>query len=495
MAKQHGNVILRFDEVDFEYGHNHPILDEVSFVIREGAKLTLMGQNGAGKTTIFNLITGEDEPTEGGIHIDKGSTIATSLQVIPRDMLNHTITEFFQSAFSSTVYDIDKRAGKVMDAVNLSVPLDRKIGQLSGGQQARLLLAFALIQEPDILLLDEPTNNLDKAGIEHLTKFLVDYPKTCIVISHDAEFLNTFTHGVLYLDVYTRKIEQYVGDYHDVVKEISARIERERKENARLQKEIEHRKEKANFFAQKGGKMRNVAKKMKQVAGELEDKVVEMRREDKTINDFHIPLQDFEKLEFPTDGNIVSITSVPVIKNHERTQIKVSPKITLGRNDILLIEGPNGVGKTTFLKELANKEAKGSDISTGVKVGYYQQDFSGLDYDMTAYEALVEVAETGVTEHNLRSTAAQFLITQDKIDKPIHFLSEGQKGLLSFARFVLQRPGLLILDEPTNHINFRHLPIIAKALNKFNGSIILVSHMKEFVSQVKVTKHLDLGKF
>ena len=112
---------------------------------------------------------------------------------------------------------------------------DRLVKTFSGGQQARLLLASALIQDPDILLLDEPTNNLDKAGIEHLTEFLIDYEKTCLVISHDAEFLNAFTHGVLYLDVHTRKVEQYVGDYKDVVEQISARIEKENTSNARLE--------------------------------------------------------------------------------------------------------------------------------------------------------------------------------------------------------------------------------------------------------------------
>ena len=113
---------------------------------------------------------------------------------------------------------------------------DRIVKSFSGGQQARLLLASALIQNPDLLLLDEPTNNLDTAGIEHLTKFLIEYPKTCIVISHDAKFLNAFTTGVLYLDVFTRKVEQYPGNYRDVLRDISARIDRENRKNAQLEK-------------------------------------------------------------------------------------------------------------------------------------------------------------------------------------------------------------------------------------------------------------------
>src|SRR3989344_4436842 len=250
------DVILRFEEVSFEYGHNHPILHEVDFAVRRGSKITIMGQNGAGKSTIFGLITGALSPESGDIHITKGVTIATARQVIPRDELDLTVREFFQKRFSQKVYDIDPRIDDVLEVVNIvghKKGHERTIRSFSGGQQARLLLASALIQDPDLLLLDEPTNNLDKAGIKHLTDFLVDYKKTFIVISHDAEFLNAFTDGVLYLDVRTRVVEQYAGNYFDVVKEITARIERENRKNAQLAKEIQANKDKPNFFAMKGG--------------------------------------------------------------------------------------------------------------------------------------------------------------------------------------------------------------------------------------------------
>src|SRR5690606_34970308 len=141
----------------------------------------------------------------------------------------------------------------------------------------RLLLASALIQDPDVLLLDEPTNNLDTAGIDHLTEFLKEYRKTVIVISHDAAFLNAFTHGVLYLDAHTRVVEQYDGNYNDVLKDISARIERENRQNAQLAKEILENKEKINYFSNKGGKMRLVAKRMKDEIEEYEETKVDVR--------------------------------------------------------------------------------------------------------------------------------------------------------------------------------------------------------------------------
>jgi ATPase subunit of ABC transporter with duplicated ATPase domains len=222
MAK--AESIISFEKVSFEYGHNKPILDTTDFVIRRGTKITLMGQNGAGKSTIFHLITKDLVPESGKINIVNNLSIALSRQVIPREDLELTVREFFEKCFAKKIYDIDPRIDDVLEVVNLKGHEklhERIVKSFSGGQQARLLLASALIQSPDLLLLDEPTNNLDKAGIEHLTKFLVDYKKTVIVISHDADFLNSFSHGVLYLDVYTRKVEQYAGNYFDVVKEIS----------------------------------------------------------------------------------------------------------------------------------------------------------------------------------------------------------------------------------------------------------------------------------
>ena len=186
-------TIIRFEGVSFEYNHDEPILDEVNFSLRLGAKFTLMGQNGAGKSTLFQLITGSLKPTRGLIHVGQGLTVATAHQVIPQSKLTMTLAEYFQDILGQELFRIQQRMDEILEVVNLQVPTDKVIKSLSGGQQARLLLASALIQDPDILLLDEPTNNLDKAGIAHLTQFLIEYQKTCLVISHDAYFLNSFT--------------------------------------------------------------------------------------------------------------------------------------------------------------------------------------------------------------------------------------------------------------------------------------------------------------
>ncbi len=479
-----GEAIIRFDEVSFEFGHNKPILTEVDFSIRRGAKITIMGQNGAGKSTLFHLITGDLTPETGNIHTAERISIALARQVMPRDQLDLTVREFFERCFPKKVYDIDPRIDGVLDVVNLHAPHDRIVRSFSGGQQARLLLASALIQDADVLLLDEPTNNLDTAGIDHLRQFLIAYPKTCLVISHDADFLNAFTQGVLYLDQRTRKVEQYQGNYFNVVEQIAARIEKENSENARLAKEAIEKKEKANFFAMKGGRLRLLAKRMREDAEEMEEAQVDVRKEDKTIKPFTIPSQE------GLIGDRVALTSVSIIRKHVAKEKKV--KIALGKNRHLLLAGPNGIGKSTLLESLASGTAKGAVIAPGVVVGYYRQDFSTLNFADTVFQSLKSV-DKDLTEEQIRSVAASFLIGKDAIYTAIGNLSEGQKGLVAFARLVLQKPGLLILDEPTNHINFRHIPVIAAALNAYTGAMILVSHVPDFVSQIRIDETLELG--
>lgn len=485
--------LITFNNVSYEHDATKPILIGASFSIRRGAKLTLMGQNGAGKSTLFNLITGTFQPDNGAINILPRTSIAISRQVIPRNELTLTVRDFFQKVFKETVYDIDPKIDDVLEVVNLSQGREeakpafkeRVIGSFSGGQQARLLLASALIQIPDVLLLDEPTNNLDKEGILHLTKFLQEYRKTVVVISHDADFLNSFTHGVLYLNTQTRTVEQYDGNYHDVVEEIAARVMKERRQNAQLEKEIKLNKEKANFFANKGGKMRLVAKRMREEAEEYEENKVDVRKEDKTIRPFTIPAQ----AGVPID--VLKLTSYKVIQNHKPKN--VPSNLVLRRGEHLQIVGPNGIGKTTLLESLASGHADGEQVALGITIGYYRQDFSNLDFDQSVLDCLLSVMPKKV-EETARATAAGFLLTENVVKAKIGTLSEGQKGLVAFARLKLLEPGLLILDEPTNHINFRHIPVIAEALDKYEGAMILVSHVPEFVSQIRIDHTLDLAK-
>jgi len=488
MAKQ--ETILRFQETSFKYEESKKvILDEANFNVRKGNKITLMGQNGAGKSTIFKMITGEIKPSSGNIHIDKGSSIAISKQVMDRKFMDLTLREFFETAFEEKFHAIDRKIAEVLEAVNFKAPYDKKIKDFSGGQQARILLAHALIQDPDILLLDEPTNNLDEDGIGHLISFLMMYKKTVIVISHDADFLNLFTDGVLYLDVNTHKISQHFGDYHTVVEEIEAQIKKEQLKNARLLREIQAKKDQANVFAKKGGNLRKEAKKMREAAADAEENMVDVRKHDKTIRDFTIPVQE------GLGSVLVTLKHLTIMKDHKVVDKKVDVELRMGEH--LVLKGPNGIGKTTLLETLAKNENDGAVIDPSVKIGYYRQDFSTLDFDKTVEDTLLESIEQfegDNIEQYMRSTAAGFLIDGKMIATRVGDLSEGQKGLVAFCQLRLMRPGLLIFDEPTNHINFRHIPVIAKALKGFRGAMIVVSHVDDFLAQIGIDQTLDLGK-
>lgn len=490
MSNRDGLIV--FKEVTFEYDATKPILEEANFVVRRGAKLTLMGQNGAGKTTIFKLIRGELQPEAGSINLQPRTTIAIARQIIPREEQTLSVREFFQRCFAETVYDIDPRIDKVLEAVNLTASdapqadfKERTISSFSGGQQARLLLASALIQEPDVLLLDEPTNNLDAAGIAHLTDFLKAYRKTVLAISHDADFLNAFTDGVLYLNSQRRTVEQYQGNYHKVVREIATQVEKERRQNAQLKKQIQADKEKINYFSNKGGKMRMVAKRMREEVAEAEESKVDVRKEDRTIREFTIEPHEGVPLE------VLKLTEVTVVKQHEPKSAACD--VVLKRGEHLQIVGPNGIGKTTLLESLAGGTATGEEVAPGVRIGYYRQDFSNLDFEATVFATLM-ASMREQREEKMRSIAAGFLLSGDIMKNKVGSLSEGQKGLVAFAKLTMEQPGLLILDEPTNHINFRHIPVIARALNDYQGAMILVSHVPDFVKEIRIDEVLDLAK-
>ncbi|EKD25213.1 MAG: hypothetical protein ACD_80C00102G0005 [uncultured bacterium (gcode 4)] len=519
MAGNQNPIILRFDSVSFAYNDGrHPILVESDFSIRENTKITIMGQNGAGKTTIFKMITGELKPQEGKINIVNGKTIAVSRQVMLKEHLHLSIKEFFETAFTEKDYQLDKKITEILKVVNFNAPLNKPIKDFSGGQQARLLLAYALIQHPDILLLDEPTNNLDGNGINDLIMFLLSYDKTVVVISHDADFLNLFTDWVLYLNKDRHQVEQYWWDYYDVVEQIAAQIEKDQMQNARAEKKIIDAKEKINFFANKGGKMRKLASKMRDEVADAEENKVEVRKDDKTITVFSIPFENYV-------GPIVTINKIWLMNAEHEIEIHKYP-LTIKKWERYIFVGPNGIGKSTLLKRLmmihehkaeimkeynAIIEDKTKDIMikepdtthpeediamihNKVKVWYYSQDFDTLDMSMNVRDALEAIAAEGTSDQDIFRVAAQFLLTKEVLRNTIGSLSEWQKWLLCYARFVLQKPHLLILDEPTNHINFRHLPVIAQSLNKYEWAMLMVSHDKWFTDQLENLHAIDLGK-
>ncbi|PIZ82330.1 MAG: hypothetical protein COY02_00430, partial [Parcubacteria group bacterium CG_4_10_14_0_2_um_filter_41_6] len=185
------------------------------------------------------------------------------------------------------------------------------------------------------------------------------------------------------------------------------------------------------------------------------------------------------------------LNSVGAFKDGLLVEKKIN--LVLRKNTHILIAGPNGIGKSTLLEKLSQRSGPSNRWVDNVVSGYYKQDFGNLDFDKTAYNTLLEVMEGPEDEHKIRASAASFLLDGKILASPVGALSEGQKGLLSFCRLMLMKPGLLILDEPTNHINFRHLPVIAKALDQYKGALIMVSHIPDFVAQIRIDEVIDLG--
>lgn len=475
------SYILKFENVSFAFHENKPILDSVSFSVKKDSKIALMGQNGSGKTTLFRIITRAISPDNGKMLIDPRVSVGISKQAIEPEDLMLTVQGFLRNSLEKNRWEGEVVFREILDVVHLQVPMNKLVRELSGGQRARLLVAGALVKKPDILLLDEPTNNLDAEGTLRLGSFLQNYKKTCLVISHDADFLSSFVQGTLYLDSRTHVVEYYKGTYLDTVKSLTIRIEKENKKNAQLQKNIRDKQEKANFFAHKGGSMRKVAKKLKKQVEELREEIVDVRKDDTPIKDFVFPNQKDVR------GNLICLTSMSVFRNKKVVTRPVDVPLRAG--DRLLVSGPNGIGKTSFLNTIFN--GGNSVHAKNLKIGYYKQDFSVLKLEETVFEMLFRVMD----EHNepkLRSVAANFQITASFLHKRIYQLSEGQKGLVMLACLVLQEPGVLLLDEPTNHINFRHLPVLANALNEYGGALVLVSHMQDFVNKIHINKIIDL---
>ena len=232
--------------------------------------------------------------------------------------------------------------------------------------------------------------------------------------------------------------------------------------------------------------MRKLASKLRDDIEEAEENKVDVRRDDRTIKEFAIDLEHLT-------GDYLNIHRISLMHPETHTVGFHKLEMKLRKGDRYILKGPNGIGKTTLLKSLVHAHNKDAMIAPEVKVGYYSQDFSELDMNQTVWDSIQSVTNE-LTDQETYRIASHFLLTGDLLKQPIALLSEGQKGLLCYARFVAQKPHLLILDEPSNHINFRHLPIIAQSLNAYKGAILLVSHDQTFVDQIDELQPIVLGR-
>ncbi len=489
------------------------LFDDVTFIINKRDRIGLVGKNGAGKTTLMKIITGQFRPENGTVSMPSGSTVG----YLPQEMhfhsrqqvLEETLNAFlevkalekqirnlteeitqrsdYQSAAyrqmtqklaeASERYELmggstqRARAEKVLLGLGFErSDMERPLAEFSGGWQMRVELAKLLLQSPELLLLDEPTNHLDIESIQWLENFLLDYPGAVMLVSHDRTFLDTITSRTLELSL--GNLYDYKACYSDYELLRQERMEREMAAFNNQQREIAHIERFISRFRAKATKARQVQSKVK-LLQKMEK--VEVDELDKSAIHFRFP-------EAPPSGKI-SLEAKNISKHYGEKEVLGALNFIIGRGERIAFVGRNGEGKTTLARIIIGDLQHQGVIRLGhqVKIGYFAQNQSEyLDGGKTVYQTLDDVAVGDVRKH-IRSILGGFLFSGDDIEKRVKVLSGGEKARLAIAKLLLEPVNLLVLDEPTNHLDMRSKDILKNALLQFGGTIIAVSHDRDFL--------------
>jgi ATP-binding cassette subfamily F protein 3 len=504
-------MLFRLSEVHKSYGVQD-VLRGTSLQINAGEHVGLVGRNGAGKSTVFRLVTAEEAADRGEvirargmrlgvldqhIHFESGSTVHESalaafghLQQIEHEMheLEHRMAEVgadlekVLERYSDLQHEFEREGGfeytAKAEAILQGLGFDRDLWwleteNLSGGQQNRLGLARLLLAAPDVLLLDEPTNHLDVAAVEWLEEFLKDYPSAYVIISHDRYFLDRACRRIIELE--NGRASSYTGNYSDYLVERDERREAQQRAYDNQQQLIAKTEEfiRRNLAGQKTKQ----AKSRRKMLEKLER--VDAVRHDQSSGDFR--LKTIER----TGNHVLTVTELSV--GYEDKSLANDISFILRRGECLGIIGPNGSGKTTFLRTILNKiEPLTGELRWGTKVqiGYYAQQLDDLDDRNEIIMELRRVAPSSATAGELRSFLAKFLFTGDDVYKHVRDLSGGEKGRLALAKLIYSHVNVLVLDEPTNHLDIPSREALEEALDAYEGTIITISHDRYFLDRV-----------
>ncbi len=503
-------ISINCDNITLSFGVD-VILDRISFSLNDGEKLGIVGVNGAGKSSLVKVITGEYQPDSGNVYIAKGKTVGVLDQYVNFEA-ESTVFEEMLSTYSELL-EAEKQLEILRNSVengdsslaaryaelhdkftreggfeykgrcrgilkNLGFGdefLNLKISSLSGGQKTRLALARLLVQAPDILILDEPTNHLDMSAIDWLEDFMAEYQKNVIVISHDRYFLDKVVGKIL--DIENKRGRVYNGNYTAFVaqkktdREIQEKhYKNQQKEIARIEAYIEQQR--------RWNRERNIIaaeSRQKQL-----DKMVRVDAPDAPHAKIRLTFNKSNE-----SGNDVLILN-KLSKSFGDNNLFLDTDYLVKKNERVFIVGHNGCGKSTLIKIIAGKLAadRGEVIyGSNVKIGYYDQENQQLDENNTVLDELWNQYEER-TQTEIRNALALFLFTGDDISKKISVLSGGEKARLTLCKLVLSKMNLLILDEPTNHLDINSREVLEDALLKFEGTIIAVSHDKYFINKL-----------
>ena len=504
-------MLFRLSDVQKSYG-SQDVLRGASLQINPGEHVGLVGRNGAGKTTIFRLVSGEESPDRGDVvrargvrlgllaqhvHFESGSTVHESalaafghLQQIEHEMheLEHRMAETgvdlekILERYSQLQQDFEREGGfeyaAKAEAILLGLGFARETWsleteKLSGGQQNRLGLARLLLAEPDVLLLDEPTNHLDVNAVEWLEEYLQTYASGFVIISHDRYFLDRVCKRII--DLENGKAFSYTGNYSDYLIEREVRREAQQRAYDNQQQLIAKTEEfiRRNIAGQKTKQAKSRRKMLEKL-----DRVDAVRA-NQASGDFR--LQSIER----AGNHVLTVTEVTI--GYPDKVLARDISFILRRGECLGIIGPNGSGKTTFLKTVLKKiPPLEGEIRWGTKVqiGYYAQQLDDLDDRNEVIMELRRVALPSATAGDLRSFLAKFLFTGNDVYKKVQDLSGGEKGRLALAKLIYSRVNVLVLDEPTNHLDIPSREALEDALDAYKGTILTISHDRYFLDRI-----------
>jgi ATPase subunit of ABC transporter with duplicated ATPase domains len=483
------------------------LFEGVSLQLNAGSRYGVVGANGSGKSTFLKMLSGDDLAYTGNVGILKQARLGVlrqdrflddaariidiamqgdrevfdalaeldqlSSQSLP-DMKRQS--ELGELVTQRNGYALEARASRILAGLGIATPIQKQaLGTLSGGFKLRVLLAQVLVGLPDVLLLDEPTNHLDIISIRWLEGFLVEYPGCLVVVSHDHEFLDRVSTHILDVDYET--IQTYTGNYAAFLQQRQTILDQKQKEIARAEKIIAEKKAFVERFKAKASKARQAQSRAKQIE-KIEVEV--LKPSSRRTPQFNFAIAR------PSGRDVLETSEIAKAYGDKAVLKNVS--FSVRRGERLGIIGVNGAGKSTLLRLLAGRQAPDTGViewGHETRIGYFPQDHTELltQPEQTALDALWQACPMEPTGF-VRSQLGRVLFSGDDVQKTVASLSGGEAARLLFGRISVERPNVLLLDEPTNHLDFEAIDGLAHALESYEGTLILVSHNRWFVSRL-----------
>ncbi len=503
-------MLLGLQNITFEFGAR-TIVQDATWHIQPNERIGLIGYNGTGKSTLLKVLTGQYLPNKGTVEKGRETTIGFLHQDLLSFDTDDSILEVAMGAFERVKllekeieeigkelektgdealaheyadrlheleilggYDIHHKSEEILQGLGFAnADLQKPYKLFSGGWRMRVLLAKMILMRPDVLLLDEPTNHLDLPSIEWLEKYLVHYPGAVVIVSHDRYFLDKMVTKIV--ELYQQQLHFYTGNYSFYETEKALRIDIQKKAYENQQDYIRQQERFVERFKAKASKAaaaQSIVKRLDKLE-RIED--VEIERPNIRIN--------FTVDKLP--GRVLC-TLKHVSKSFGDIKIIENTGAEIDRGDKIALIGANGKGKSTLLRIIAGTESFTGDRLWGHNVEesfYAQHQLEALDLNNTVLEEM-KTSRSGKTDLELRSLLGCFLFSGDDVDKKIKVLSGGEKARVALAKTIVSKANFLLLDEPTNHLDIHSVDLLVEALNKYEGTIVLVSHDRYFISRI-----------